>query len=98
MGFGRGRGRLAARRGDLEVAGAVGFGELANFDEALGYGARGGLFAGRGCDERGAEVSGVIVVGGEWDMGGGGTPCCGDALGVDSQLVVGLENFEQELV
>jgi len=42
------RGGLALRRGDLEVAGAVGFGELADLDEAFGDGAGGGLFAGWG--------------------------------------------------
>ncbi len=45
------------------MAGAIGFGELADFDEALGYGAGCGLFAGRGCDERGGVSK--VAVGGE---------------------------------
>lgn len=35
------------------MSGAVGFRELPDLDEALGDGARGGLFAGGGCEERG---------------------------------------------
>ena len=42
------------------MAGAVGLGELADLDEALGYGAGGGLFAGWCC---GLRVVSEMVVG-----------------------------------
>ncbi len=37
-------------------------------------------------------------MGEEGKMGGDGTPCCGDALGVDGELMMGFEDFEEELV